>query len=130
MQKFLWFNQSSDIVSLYVDYLTSLLSAQTCYLRSVLQGLVSQLCQPAPQTDTAESAGVAYTYLNIHRAIEAVLELVPTATSLLATLLTKHFPFKGKSPEIQVSNNYAKKDVLDAIKLSQRCFGGGGGGSV
>lgn len=65
-------------------------------------------------------------YLNIHRAIEAILELVPTATSLLATLLTKHFPFKGKSPETQVSNNYTKKDVFDTTNLSRRCLEGGG----
>ena len=105
LQKFLWFNQSSDIVSLYIDYLSSLLSAQTCYLRSVLQGLVSQLCQPITQTSSAESAGgpMTYMYLNIHRAIQSILELVPTAPSLLAMLLTKHFPFKGKSPDIQVS---------------------------
>ena len=102
LQRFSWFNQSSDLVTLYIDYLTSLLSAQTCYLRSVLHGLVSQLWQPLPQP--GDSEGDSNVYPNIHRAIQAILELVPTAPSLLATLLTKHFPFKGKSPEIQVSN--------------------------
>lgn len=104
LQRFSWFNQSSDVVSLYVSYLTSLLSAQTCYLRSILQRLVSQLWLPIPQS--ADSVDDNKVYLNIHRAIRAILELIPTAPSLLVTLLTKHFPFKGKSSEIQVSRTW------------------------
>lgn len=97
LQRFSWFNQPPDLIDLYIEYLTNLISAQTCYLRSVLLGLVCQLWQPHPdlEGDTV--------YRNIHRAIKAVLELVPTAPTLLATLLSKHFPFKGKGPEVQVS---------------------------
>ena len=96
MQRFSWYNQSSDLVDLYIKYLTSLLSAQICYLRSVLQGLIGQLWQPHPEV------GGDLVFYNIHRAIRAILELIPTAPSLLASLLNKHFPFKGKGPEIQV----------------------------
>ena len=97
MQRFSWFNQTPDLADLYIDYLTRLLSAQTCYLSSVLQGLVCQLWQPHLQV------GGACVCYNIHWAIKAILELVPTAPPLLAKLLNKHYPFKGKGPEIQVS---------------------------
>ncbi|XP_064405748.1 uncharacterized protein LOC135350826 isoform X2 [Halichondria panicea] len=40
---------------------------------------------------------------NIHQAMDTILQLVPTAPSVLMPLLTKNYPFKGRGPDIQVS---------------------------
>ncbi|XP_064405747.1 uncharacterized protein LOC135350826 isoform X1 [Halichondria panicea] len=38
---------------------------------------------------------------NIHQAMDTILQLVPTAPSVLMPLLTKNYPFKGRGPDIQ-----------------------------
>ena len=39
---------------------------------------------------------------NAHEALQAVLQLVPTAPSLLMPMLVRGFPFRMKQTEIQV----------------------------
>ena len=82
------------MVELYIDYLTNLISAQTCYLKSSLQELVKNFWQLAPNQEV-----VCH---NIHEALQAILHIVPTAPSVLMPLLSKSYPFKGKGAEIQV----------------------------
>ena len=86
-------------MNLYIEYLTSLLSAQTHYLNSVLLTLTRRLW--VGPVDCVEGGNVLE---NIHRAIRAVLEQTPLATSLLMPFISKNYPFKGKSVEIQVSS--------------------------
>jgi len=94
-QRFTWYDKDPDVIKLYVDYLTHLISAHTYYLKSALLVLVKTLWIP-----TTEGEGV---YHNIHEAIQAILHIVPTAPSVLMPLLSKNYPFKGKSANIQVS---------------------------
>ena len=83
------------MVKLYIDYLTHLISAQTYYLKSVLQTLVKALWIPA--ADNGERV-----HRNIHEAVQSILRIVPTAPSVLMVLLSKNYPFKGKKADIQV----------------------------
>ena len=89
-----WYNKEPEIVHLYIEYLTNLISAQTCYLRSTLLGLVKLLWLPSTEGECV--------YRNVHEAINAVLKLVPSAPSVLMPLLRKNYPFKGKNSEMQV----------------------------
>lgn len=104
LQKFAWYDKDQDMVELYVEYLTSLLSAQVHYLHSVLSSLIRLLwVVPSLATESRdEGDGVEKTLENIHMAIQAVLRLVPTATAILMPLVRKTYPYKGKSTEIQV----------------------------
>ncbi len=113
-QRFRWYDKGAEVAELYIDYLTHLLSAQTYYLQSSLQSLVSVLFSryplppaPAPPSEggrgLGEAVGETKVYLNVHDALLAVLHIVPTAPSVLMPLLNKRFPFKGKSAELQVS---------------------------
>lgn len=95
MQTLPWFDKEPDIVQLYIDYLANLISAQTFYLKSTLTMLLQQLWVPTNPTSVC---------CNIHQAMDAILQLVPTAPSVLLPLLTKNYPFKGKGPDIQVSS--------------------------
>ncbi len=94
LQKLPWYNQEPDIIHLYIDYLTNLISAQTFYLKNALIMLLQQLWVPTNPTSVC---------CNIHQAMDVILQLVPTAPSVLLPLLTKNYPLKGKSTEIQVS---------------------------
>lgn len=83
------------MVKLYIDYLTHLISAQTYYLKSVLQTLVKAFW--IPTADDGERV-----HRNIHEAVQSILHIVPTAPSVLTVLLSKNYPFKGKKADIQV----------------------------
>jgi len=83
------------VVKLYIDYLTHLISAQTYYLKSILQTLVKALW--IPTADDGERV-----HRNIHEAVQSILRIVPTAPSVLTVLLSKNYPFKGKKADIQV----------------------------
>ena len=82
------------VSQLTIDYLANLLSAQTFYLKSTLVTLIKQLWVPSNSTTVC---------CNIHQAIDAIVQLVPTAPSVLVPLLTKNYPFKGRGPDVQVS---------------------------
>lgn len=92
-------------MDLYIEFLTSLLSAQMHHLHSALTILTKVLwVLPASSSvPGCPSDGAARTLENVHKAIKAVLVLIPTSTSVLMPLVSKGYPFKGKSVEIQVS---------------------------
>ncbi len=92
----MWYNSDPETVGLYIEYMTCLLSAQTYYLRTVLSSLTKHLWVVPVDCDREK------VLKNIHKAIESVLSLVPTASSVLLPLLNKNYPFKGKNAEIQV----------------------------
>ncbi len=94
LQRFSWFDKDPDTVQLYIDYLANLISAQTFYLKSTLTSLLQQLWIPTNPASVS---------CNIHQAMDTILQLVPTAPSVLMPLLTKNYPFKGRGPDIQVS---------------------------
>lgn len=91
--RLVWYNKEPEVVELYIDYLTNLISAQTYYLKSSLQELVKILWLPSPDGESV--------YHNTHEALRAVLKLVPTAPSLLMPMLVRGFPFRTKQAEIQ-----------------------------
>lgn len=95
----MWYEDEAT-ANCYVDYLTSLLSTQTCYLRSVLSSLTRHFwSQPIV---TGKGATDDQVLRHIHKAVQAVMALVPTASSVLMPLLSKGFPFKAKNVAIQV----------------------------
>ncbi|XP_064405680.1 RNA polymerase I-specific transcription initiation factor RRN3-like [Halichondria panicea] len=98
--RFSWFDKDPEIVQLYIDYLANLISAQTFYLKSTLTSLLQQLWIPTNPASVS---------CNIHQAMDTILQLVPTAPSVLMPLLTKNYPFKGRGPDIQ---EVALKNVL------------------
>ena len=53
-QRLSWADQEQEVVDLYIDYLSDLLSAQTYYLKAVLNMLVLQLFKPGKIKRQAE----------------------------------------------------------------------------
>lgn len=100
LQKLPWYDKDDITVERYLEYLTTLLSAQLHYLHLVLLTLTRHLWV-VPVDRGCGSGGVALG--NIHKGIQAVMTLIPTASSVLMPLISKNYPFRGKGVEVQVS---------------------------
>ncbi len=88
---------------IYIEFLTSLLTAHVELLSSVLAHLTQQLWVVRPEAVAEGGDGGRGMMENIHTAIKAVLALVPSAPSVLLLLVRKGYPFMGRGAEIQVS---------------------------
>lgn len=99
LQKFAWYDKDPDTVDIYLEYLTSLLSAHAHHLHTILSSLTKHLWE-GPR-EGGEGGGKAFG--NIHQAIQSVLAQTPLATSVLMQLIAKGYPFRGKGVQIQVS---------------------------
>lgn len=97
--KFTWYDKDPKTADFYIEYLTSLLSAQAHYLHAILSNLTQHLWV---EHGTAPGEGGDGKVMgNLHRAIQAVLDQTPLASSLLMRLITKNYPFRGKSVFVQ-----------------------------
>ena len=90
-------------MDIYIEFLTSLLTARMDLLGSVLSHLTQQLWVVHPQAMAEGGDAGRRVTENIHKAIKAVVSLVPTAPSVLMPLVKKGYPFMGRGVEIQVS---------------------------
>lgn len=124
-----WLARDQKTVSQYTRFLGNLISSQSGYASQVLRMLVDNF------THVSRSAGPASSHLEmsrpqlqdrIHRAIKYLIDLVPSATSLLASLLASKFPGPSESKKVHIDyiknalrvTDYAramKSEILDLV---------------
>ncbi|KAG8432947.1 hypothetical protein GDO86_017275 [Hymenochirus boettgeri] len=101
-----WINRSKEVVEEYLAFLANLVSAQTVYLRSCLNMIVSHFV-PARiiirEGDVAisdsedEDDDVIVSFHTCHRALQIIAKYVPSAPRFLVPILMEKFPYSNKS---------------------------------
>lgn len=111
-----WAVCGEKTVQEFIEFLTSLVSAQTYYLRACLHMIV-KLFIPSISWDVqirrADSEVSEKIFCNAHEALHAIHEVVPALPQFLIPVLSENFPFVGKPIIFQES--YIK-NLLQATK--------------
>ncbi|XP_075035876.1 RNA polymerase I-specific transcription initiation factor RRN3 [Mixophyes fleayi] len=104
-----WLNRSKEVVEEYLAFLGNLVSAQTVYLRSCLNMIISHFV-PARliisdgnvhiSDSEDEDEDVVAKFNTCHRALQIIAQYVPSAPRFLMAILVERFPFVNKSPRI------------------------------
>ncbi|XP_063790424.1 RNA polymerase I-specific transcription initiation factor RRN3 [Pseudophryne corroboree] len=104
-----WLNRSKEVVEEYLAFLGNLVSAQTVYLRSCLNMIVSHFV-PARvlisdgnvhvSDSEDEDEDIFARFNTCHRALQIIAQYVPSAPRFLMPILVDKFPYVNKSPRI------------------------------
>lgn len=99
-----WAVCGDGTVEEFIEFLTSLLSAQTYYLRACLRMIV-KLFLPgiAKDFEIVDSEELEKKFSNAHEALQAVVEVVPAAPQFLIPVLSENFPYMKKPTVFQAS---------------------------
>ena len=94
-----WVSKKPQVVEAYINFLTELVSAQTFYLRGCLKMLLQKFLPTVNLTNNLDEMKLSdfdYEMDNVHRAIFALVSIVPTAPRHLLNKLGDLFPYTGK----------------------------------
>ncbi|XP_020632916.1 RNA polymerase I-specific transcription initiation factor RRN3-like isoform X2 [Orbicella faveolata] len=101
-----WAVCGDKTVEEFIEFLTSLVSAQTYYLRACLRMIV-KLFLPGVSKDghlkTGDSEDLDKVFCHAHEALQAVLEVVPAVPQFLIPVLSENFPYMKKPTIFQAS---------------------------
>ncbi|KAM5152918.1 RNA polymerase I-specific transcription initiation factor RRN3 isoform 1-T3 [Mantella aurantiaca] len=104
-----WLNRSNEVVEEYLSFLVNLVSAQTVYLRSCLNMIVSHFIPSRIiihegdvniSDSEDEDEDIVATFNTCHRALKIIAQYVPSATRFLIPILVEKFPYVNKSPRV------------------------------
>lgn len=111
-----WALCGEKTVEEFIEFLTSLVSAQTYYLRACLNMIV-KLFIPSifrdVQVEKGDSEVSEKIFCNAHEALHAIHQVVPAVPQFLISVLSENFPFVRKPTIFQES--YVK-NLLQATK--------------
>ncbi|KAL9578632.1 MAG: hypothetical protein Q9212_005595 [Teloschistes hypoglaucus] len=100
-----WLARSDDYVHLFVHFLANLVSAQGLFLPDALRFLVENLTTTPPsqrQIHDLPSIPRSKYYSRAHRALQYLLQVVPSACRILLSSLTTQFPHHNDSRRAHV----------------------------
>lgn len=104
-----WLNRSNEVVEEYLSFLGNLVSAQTVYLRSCLNMIVSHFIPSRViisegdvniSDSEDEDEDIVSTFSICHRALQIIIQYVPSAAQFLIPVLVEKFPYVNKSPRV------------------------------
>ena len=96
------------LVQVYIEFIGALATAQTVYLPLMLSSLVAEFADVSP----ASSGKCSDFHLHVHWAIQHLLNVVPSAHTLLMRTIREKFPHKSAERREQVSY------VFNLIRIS------------
>ncbi|KAI4252313.1 MAG: hypothetical protein LQ352_004364 [Teloschistes flavicans] len=100
-----WLGRSDDYVHLFVQFLANLVSAQGLFLADSLRMLVENLTTAPPsqrQIHDLPSIPRSKYYSRAHKALQYLLQIVPSACRILLSSLTTQFPHPSDSRRAHV----------------------------
>lgn len=111
-----WSDKDEEMVEEFVEFLTNLVSSQTYYLHACLKMLVRHFLPFVPKGSTLQDIDLTEQrkkFENTHYALQAVLEIVPTAPAYLMPVVKRNFPYMKKSVE------YLECYIKNLLQLSE-----------
>ncbi|XP_077980326.1 RNA polymerase I-specific transcription initiation factor RRN3-like isoform X2 [Glandiceps talaboti] len=111
-----WTTRDASVVAEYQDFLTSLVSAQTFYLKAVIRMLVKHFVpkiKPSSGDDVEDEVEKEMreeieekSFECTHTALKDIIKIAPLAPTVLMSLLSEYFPYMKK--EIHTQECYVK----------------------
>lgn len=112
-----WLQRPEEYATIYIRFLANLVSAQGVYLSDALRMLVENLTagesslirhggtmlrwyEDPPSRGSSQALDVAsrsQIHARVHRALQYILRLIPSASSLLSSILARTFPHESDS---------------------------------
>ena len=100
-----WLGQDDAIVATYVKFLGNLVSSQSGNVGSVLMMLVGNFTTPSHSAGPLAlhpNIGAAKLRDRVHTTVRYILQLVPSASGTLSSILTSKFPFAADTEKAHV----------------------------
>ncbi|TRY93235.1 hypothetical protein DNTS_014372 [Danionella cerebrum] len=130
-----WLGRSQAVVEEYLAFLSSLVSAQTVYLRACLKMVVTNFVPKRIKIQEGnlefsdsddEDENLPRTFDQCHQALNLIARFVPSTSRFLMTILAENFPFVQKSSRtlecythnllrVSVSIPELRRDILELI---------------
>ncbi|CAD6504275.1 BgTH12-06008 [Blumeria graminis f. sp. triticale] len=124
-----WIGRDGVFVKVYINFLSSLASAQGAYVGLILEMLLSYFQGFPPLSGRVEGCpeyNQDQLFSRLHAALKYLVQLVPSASSVILSLVDKKFPFADDSKKLLINyvenliqlTSYApelKPDVLALI---------------
>ncbi|KAI9363410.1 RNA polymerase I-specific transcription initiation factor RRN3-domain-containing protein [Zopfochytrium polystomum] len=95
-------SDEEDLIVAYKHLLENLCSAHAFYVRPVLEMLVRSFRNVQKRAKSESQASLSIKFDHIHTALEGVLRLVPTASTLMVPIISTNFPHKTSDVQEQV----------------------------
>ncbi|MCJ1463285.1 hypothetical protein MMC07_001891 [Pseudocyphellaria aurata] len=95
-----WLGRQDSYFTLYVRFLANLASAQGVFVVDVLRMLVANLTAVIPSSSRLPGSPVvprSKIYLRVHEVLQYLLQLIPSASSILCSVLIDAFPHQTDS---------------------------------
>jgi len=95
-----WVRRPEDYVTLYVRLLANLASVQGIFLGEIMRMLVNNITATAPSNGRLRNLPVvprSMVYARVHKAIRFLLQVMPSASRILASSLINAFPHETES---------------------------------
>lgn len=95
-----WLGRQEDYVALYVRLLANLASMQAVFLGEIMRMLVDNITATPPSSGRLANLRVvprSKIYTRAHRAIQHLLQVIPSASRILSTTLINAFPHETDS---------------------------------
>ncbi|KAF2459815.1 RNA polymerase I-specific transcription initiation factor RRN3 [Lineolata rhizophorae] len=111
-----WVGRDEAFVAAYTRFLGGLISAHNGYLRSVMNMLVDKFIElPASSGRLVDHEVVdrAEMQARVHRVVQYVLRLFPSASRTLSPLLAEMFPFSAESTKVHIQYVQSLLKVAD-----------------
>ncbi|KAB8621931.1 hypothetical protein FH972_026040 [Carpinus fangiana] len=123
-----WLGQEHRTIALYVRFLGSLVSSQSGWITTILRMLVGNFASPsasAGRTTSHTQIDRKQLYMRVHEATKYILNLVPSSSGSLASILASSFPAPTDSRKAHVEyvknvlrlTEYAPELKADALDL-------------
>lgn len=94
-----WSDKDEETVNEFVDFISNLVSSQTYYLCACLRMLMKHFLPFVPKGSSLEEINLSEQqkkFQNAHQALQAIVEIVPTAPPHLLPVIKQNFPYMMK----------------------------------
>ena len=113
-----WPDKDNETVDEFVEFLTNLVSSQTYYLHACLRMLIKNFSPCVPQGSTVDDIDLNVQqkrFHNTHKALQAVVEIVPTAPTYLLPVIVQNYPYLKKS---LLHHEFYVKNLLELLECT------------
>ncbi|KAL8922171.1 MAG: hypothetical protein Q9172_003673 [Xanthocarpia lactea] len=117
-----WLGRSEEYVHLFTQFLANLVSAQSLYLTDVLRMLAENITaapQSQCQSKTLADIPRSQLYLRVHKVLQYLLQIIPSACRIVLSILTNLFPHQTESRRAHIVYTHNLLKIIEYAPILQ-----------
>ncbi|KAL8862823.1 MAG: hypothetical protein Q9178_000765 [Gyalolechia marmorata] len=117
-----WLGRSDEYVHLFTQFLANLVSAQSLYLPDVLRMLAENItAAPQSQSQSRNLADIprSQLYLRVHKVLQYLLQIIPSACRIVLSILTSLFPHQTDSRRAHIVYTHNLLMIIEYAPILQ-----------